>query len=88
MKDIPEELKKLVNESKKTLQELSISFTYKNWKGEVSIRTTVPISIKFEENEYHKPAQWLLHGYDLDKESLRTYALKDISNLKIGARNI
>jgi predicted DNA-binding transcriptional regulator YafY len=55
---------------------------YTNWKGERSFRTIEPISISFEENEYHKPAQWLLLAMDLDKKAERSFALKDIHSWK------
>ena len=51
---------------------------YTNWKGERSLRTIEPMFLVFEENEYHKPAQWLLLATDLEKNAQRSFAMKDI----------
>lgn len=56
----------------------TVLIDYTNWKGERSVRTIEPIELVFEENEYHKPAQWLLVAKDLEKDALRSFALKDI----------
>ncbi len=53
---------------------------YCNYKGGISLRQFKIVSIHFEVNEYHsvdgEPC-WIILGYDLDKDDLRTYALKD-----------
>lgn len=54
-------------------------FTYKNYKGEVSLRNVRIKSIHYGSNQYHKEQQWLIIGYDFDKEAERTFALKDIT---------
>lgn len=56
----------------------AVRIDYTNWKGERSIRLVEPIRIVFEENQYHKPAQWLLVAIDLNKGVERSFALKDI----------
>lgn len=60
-----------------------VTIDYTNWKGERSIRTIEPIKIIFEENTYHKPAQWLLVANDIEKNALRTFALKDIHSWSV-----
>ncbi len=56
----------------------SIRILYRNYRGEVAIRRIKPRAIYWGSNEHHKPYQWLLDCYDLDKEAARTYAMKDI----------
>lgn len=51
---------------------------YKNWKGEIAERTIMPYHVFFGATEYHEEEQWLLEAHCLDKEELRTFALKDM----------
>lgn len=51
-----------------------ITFVYRNWKGEVRERRVIPINIEFGADNYHQPAQWLLHAIDMDKGARRTFA--------------
>lgn len=57
-----------------------LTFTYKNWKGQVSERRIDLHSIKiyFGEVEWHKGEQWLMEAIDLDKNDYRTFAIRDI----------
>lgn len=57
----------------------TVTFVYKNHRGEVSRRTVTPYELKFKTSQWHEVAQWLLEGWDHDKEAFRTFALKDIS---------
>ena len=57
-----------------------VTFTYKNHRGETSIRLVRPIMIAFGATEFHPDPQWLLHGWDLNKEAERTFAMKDIKD--------
>lgn len=61
-----------------------VSIDYTNYRGERSIRTIRPDRIWFGENEYHKPAQWLLDANDIEKGAARTFALSDIHSWKPG----
>ena len=51
---------------------------YKNYRGEVSVRTIIPKNIFFGKTDYHKEEQWLLKVWDVEKNSERVYALKDV----------
>jgi len=51
---------------------------YKNWKGEVGVRTIIPASVWYGHTEYHKTDQWLMDVWDIGKNDLRTYAMLDI----------
>ena len=60
------------------LEDVAIKVEYKNWKGEVGIRTIFPLDIFHGSTDYHKEEQWLLKVWDLDKNEHRTYTLKDV----------
>ncbi len=51
---------------------------YTNYKGERRKRIVVPKLIEFRETPHHKPAQWVMQALDLEKNAMRTYAMKDI----------
>lgn len=59
-----------------------VKVTYKNHKGETSVRRIIPHSnsIFYGSNEWHKEPQWLLWCWDMDKSADRTFAMKDISS--------
>jgi predicted DNA-binding transcriptional regulator YafY len=57
-----------------------VTFTYKNYRGEISVRRVRPIRISFESNEYHSERQWILHGFDINKVDDRTFTMADITN--------
>jgi predicted DNA-binding transcriptional regulator YafY len=48
-----------------------VQIDYTNYRGERSLRTIEPLEIIFEENEFHKPAQWLLVAMDVEKSSIK-----------------
>lgn len=58
---------------------LYITGEYRNYEGDIAIRTLVPLRVRFEETEWHKPAQFILTGWDKDKQAERGYALKDFN---------
>lgn len=55
-----------------------IRILYKNHRGETSWRRVRPSHIWYGRTEYHPIPQWLLSGYDLDKEAGRDFAMSDI----------
>jgi predicted DNA-binding transcriptional regulator YafY len=58
-----------------------ITFTYTNWEGKTSQRTAYVEGFEFGSNQWHKEAQFFLVGFDTDKNAIRCFAVKDISNL-------
>jgi predicted DNA-binding transcriptional regulator YafY len=60
----------------------TLNFNYVNWKGESGFRSAIVLNVYFGSSKYHQEPQWLLVGYDLDKKATRTYAMKDMSNVK------
>ncbi len=51
---------------------------YTNYKGERAWRRVLPREIKFGCNEWHKESQWLMFAIDLEKDAVRTFAMKDV----------
>lgn len=59
-----------------------VQFSYMNYKGEFRRRKAVMIGIYWGSNQWHPEPQWLVQGEDLEKGELRTYALKDIRDVR------
>jgi len=55
-----------------------VSVAYTNWKGQTQERHFVPNHLWFGSTEWHPEPQWLIRGWDTDKQALRDYALEDI----------
>lgn len=55
-----------------------LKFYYKNYKGKFGYRTVQDPSIYFGSTNHHKEEQWLLRAFDIDKQDIRIYAVKDI----------
>lgn len=51
---------------------------YTNYKGEKGHRNIIPERIWFGSTEWHNEQQWLLDAWDVEKEAIRNFALKDI----------
>jgi predicted DNA-binding transcriptional regulator YafY len=57
----------------------TVIIDYTNWRGEREARRIRPLGpLVFENNEWHADTQWLLEAVDLDKNAVRTFAMKDI----------
>ena len=60
----------------------TIVFEYTNHRGEHSTRRAKPEFIQWGSNEYHKDDQWILEALDLDKKAMRSFAMRDMSNVR------
>ena len=60
------------------------TFVYKNWRGEVAERQVVPEKIGWGTNEWHPEPQWLMEGFDVDRQAMRCYALGDVIEWRAG----
>ena len=78
--DLPEEVRSVIGD--RNIEDIAIKVVYKNWKGEVGLRTIIPLSIHHGKSDFHKDEQWLLKVWDIDKKDYRTYALRDILEWK------
>lgn len=55
-----------------------VKILYTNWKGVTSYRNIIPESIEFKATEWHPEVQWILNAFDVEKNAIRGFALKDI----------
>lgn len=55
-----------------------LTFSYKNHRGEIGIRRVIPSMFYFGHTHWHQDSQWLLRGFDLDKNQMREFAFKEI----------
>jgi hypothetical protein len=59
-----------------------IHFLYTNYKGHRSVRRALLHGLSFRKTPYHPTPQWILSGFDLDKQADRDYALADCCFMK------
>jgi hypothetical protein len=69
-------------------QRKEIEFDYVNWRGESSKRKAILHSIIFGANEWHQEPQFLFAATDMEKNELRYFAVKDMTNIKVTPREI
>jgi hypothetical protein len=60
-----------------------IVFTYTNWKGETGERKAIIKEFFFGANDYHPEVQFMIRAFDVDKLAERTFAAKDIEDLRV-----
>lgn len=53
---------------------------YTNYRGETAIRIIIPSKIWYGETEWHPGAQWILDALDVEKQAMRSFAMKDIKS--------
>lgn len=63
-----------------------VTFHYTNWKGEASQRTAILHSLYWGSNEWHREPQWLIDGFDTEKKVNRTFAQKDMRDIRFTNR--
>jgi predicted DNA-binding transcriptional regulator YafY len=51
---------------------------YTNWRGERALRRILPLSLSFENNQWHPETQWILEAVDVEKNVIRGFALANI----------
>ena len=56
-----------------------LRFFYRNWKGKCSYRSIKGVpEFWYGTTEHHKEPQWIMTGFDIDKDSIRYFAVADI----------
>ena len=60
------------------VEKKQVAILYTNWKGETAARRIIPIAVWFGHTEWHEQDQWLLKALDVDKDTERDFAMKDI----------
>jgi hypothetical protein len=69
-----------------SLQNTLITFDYKNWRGDISRRTALPICLKYGPSQYHLGNNWLLVCHDPTRgNNLREFALDDFLSDPVGS---
>lgn len=59
-----------------------LEFDYVNYKGEASRRKVEGLPhLWYGTTEYHQDPQWLMTAFDVNKQALRDFALRDIKFL-------
>lgn len=56
-----------------------VRILYTNYKNETGYRNIMPEKIWFGATEWHREDQWLLDAFDLEKNAVRNFAMKDIA---------
>ncbi len=56
---------------------------YTNYRGYRSWRRIHPLSISFENSEWHPETQWVVEAVDCDKHAVRDFALASIHEWRI-----
>lgn len=59
-----------------------VRFTYRNYKGEVGVRTARITGVRYGVSRHHPDRQWFVEGFDLEKRAERTFAARDMTGLK------
>lgn len=57
-----------------------VKVVYINYRREASVRLIIPHDIFYGSNEWHPTPTWLMNAWDVEKDALRTFAMKDISS--------
>ena len=72
-----------VEDIQSLMQQLSIKFIYKNYKGVISERHVVPKNIFYGGSDYHSGQgdKLFLSAYDLEKETTRHFLIEDITEV-------
>jgi predicted DNA-binding transcriptional regulator YafY len=56
----------------------TVNILYTNHKGETAWRHVRPYRIRFTATPWHPEPQWILDARDLDKDTVRAFAMRDI----------
>lgn len=63
--------------------DMTIEFEYHNHQGHYSTRRVLVLTFEFGATEWHPEQQMFLFGMCLQKNSVRTFAIKDMYNVRI-----
>jgi len=58
-----------------------MTFTYTNWRGETALRRVLPMRVHWGTTEWHPDAQWLMEATDLDRGTVRTFAMVNMTHI-------
>lgn len=60
--------------------EREIEIDYTNYRGERAVRKIIPWRLDYKTSEHHSTRQWMIVGWDINKQAWRSYPIKDIHN--------
>lgn len=55
-----------------------LEFGYTNIRGEYAVRRVQPDVIYYGVTDYYPTPQWLMSGYDVDRDVFRTFAMANM----------
>lgn len=61
-----------------SLPAAAVKMIYTNYRGETNIRLVIPERVWFGTSDHHEGQQWFLDAVDVEKEAVRSFALKDV----------
>jgi predicted DNA-binding transcriptional regulator YafY len=56
----------------------TVTFRYKNHRGEEAVRRVRPIRVWFGSTAFHPGPGWLLEAWDLDRQATRDFAMSNM----------
>jgi predicted DNA-binding transcriptional regulator YafY len=56
----------------------AVTFWYANHRGEEAVRRVLPYYLWYGSTEWHPTPQWLVRGYDLDRQAERDFAMSGL----------
>jgi predicted DNA-binding transcriptional regulator YafY len=59
-------------------EERTVRILYTNYRGETTLRRIVPERVHFASTDWHPKPQWLLDALDVERNAMRSFAMKDI----------
>lgn len=60
------------------MEDTTVVIIYTNYKGITGPCEIIPKNIYFGTNKWHSIKQWLLIAHDVEKDTERTFAMRDI----------
>lgn len=63
----------------------TVTFTYRNHRGEVAQRRAIFHAMSFGTTEWHPEPQWLVEATCLDRGGRRLFALRDMTDVSYEA---
>ena len=59
-------------------KEPPMKYIYKNWKGEIEVRTIYPLNVSYGSSEHHPTPTYLMRAWDLDKKAISYFDMSQL----------
>jgi predicted DNA-binding transcriptional regulator YafY len=63
-----------------------VEIDYTNYRGKRAVRRVKPLDLTFRSTEWHPEMQWVMRAFDVEKQEIRFFAMKDIHSWNSGRR--